>query len=162
MRIMASARRVFGLDLSRARVGALSILVSLAALGATGCAGSDATKKQLADLELQVSRLKADVAVLSDRLDLGSRNRQAREDSAPKPAPEAVPAAADDDRPPLEVVTLAPDPPPKAPVAAAQPPKKPEPNPVLRNTALGGVEAKDGQKATLYDSGKKPLGGYKK
>lgn len=126
-------------------------------LAASGCAaGADATHKQIGDLERQVSRLRADVAILTDRLDLASRARQP--EAAPRaPAPEQAAAMVDADKPQLAVVTLAPEDPP-APAAAVKDAAPKGPNPVLRNTMSGGVEARDGGRATLYDDGKKPGG----
>lgn len=134
------------------------IVGALLLLAAPGCAArADATQKQIGDLERQVSRLRADVAILTDRLDLASRARQP--EAAPRAASEPAPGAAmvDADKPQLAVVTLAPEePPPQAGAAKDAAPKGP--NPVLRNTMSGGVEARDGGRATLYDDGKKPGG----
>lgn len=90
---------------------------ALAAL-ATGCGGgSDAMNQQLSELRAQIVKVRADNAVLTDRLDSLELSRNGRSQGAQRPelvtAPPAPPAS---DRPALEVVRLAPENDPDRPV----------------------------------------------
>lgn len=128
----------------RTRLGICSLGLSLAALAA-GCGGGrDAiVGRQLAELRAELVRVRADNAVLAERvgsLELSRGRADAPRGRADAPragstgAADARPAAPDEpDRPDLEVVRLAPEP-EVAPQAdgAARPP-------ALRSTAHGVV-----------------------
>jgi hypothetical protein len=85
-------------------------------LGACSCAGgSDAMQKELSDIRSELVKLRAQNAILTDRLD--SIETIARRPPAPRPAPPAE----DSDRPSLEVVRLGPETPASAPANAGKP-----------------------------------------
>ncbi|AUX39188.1 uncharacterized protein SOCE26_005700 [Sorangium cellulosum] len=90
----------------RIRPGICAMGLSLAALAA-GCGGGrDGVERQLSELRAEIVRVRADNAVLADRLGALERARVAARSSAPAPA--AAPSE-EPDRPDLEVVRLAPD-----------------------------------------------------
>jgi hypothetical protein len=108
------------LSTMRAATGLLAALL----LGACSCAGSsDAMQKELSDIRSELVRLRAQTAILTDRLD--SMETAARRVSA---APRA-PVQEDPDRPALEVVHLAPEPRASAPpqASAEAPADRPSP-----------------------------------
>ncbi|WP_437647742.1 hypothetical protein [Sorangium sp. So ce362] len=111
----------------RTGLGICSMGLTLAALSA-GCGGGrDAVGQQLSELRAELVRVRADNAVLSDRVGSLERSRAAPRGAA-RPGEAAARAAAPEepDRPDLEVVRLAPE------DGGARPP-------VLRSTAKGVV-----------------------
>jgi len=142
---------------------ARAIGLVIAALAA-GCGGSsDAMERQLGEMRADLVKMRADHAVLADRLEALERAERAERAGAPRAQAAAEPRRpSSSDRPDLEVVRLVPasdaDPPP--PAAPPPPPRSahdaatessvgptelPEmadgPRPVLRSTRDGGVTA---------------------
>lgn len=132
----------------------------IAALAA-GCGGSsDATERQLGEMRADLVKMRADHAVLADRLEALERAERAGAPRAQAAAEPRRPSSSD--RPDLEVVRLVPAPDADPPPPAAPPPtprsardaatessvgptELPEmadgPRPVLRSTRDGGVTA---------------------
>ncbi|HTN88203.1 MAG TPA: hypothetical protein VL242_31200 [Sorangium sp.] len=112
------------------RLGICSMGLSLAALAA-GCGGGrDAIDQQLSELRAELVRVRAENAVLADRVGSLELSRGGPRGAERPAATEARAAAPEEpDRPDLEVVRLAPEP---AADDAAR-------SPVLRSTANGVV-----------------------
>ncbi|WP_437307459.1 hypothetical protein [Sorangium sp. So ce388] len=113
------------------RLGICSMGLSLAALAA-GCGGGrDAIDQQLSELRAELVRVRAENAVLADRVGSLELSRGGPRGAAERPAAAEARAASPEepDRPDLEVVRLAPEP---AADDAAR-------SPVLRSTANGVV-----------------------
>jgi len=120
------------------------------AVASTGCAkGTDSTHKELAAIQQELGRMRAENAILMARIEAleTTRPRQTTSDVAPKP-----PLSADDDRPKLDVLRLAPtletSPTTDKPHAASPDHALPsgdveqdEPRPVIRSTGRGEVVA---------------------
>ncbi|WP_437968250.1 hypothetical protein WMF04_02665 [Sorangium sp. So ce260] len=111
----------------RTGLGICSMGLTLAALAA-GCGGGrDAVEQQLSELRAELVRVRADNAVLADRVGSLERSRVAPRAAARPDAAEARAAAPEEpDRPDLEVVRLGPE------DDGVRPP-------VLRSTASGVV-----------------------
>ncbi|MDI1446733.1 hypothetical protein [Polyangium sp. 6x1] len=122
------------------------------ALLASGCAGGgqDALRKEIEALRAEVGRVRADNNILTARVETLERTNAKLSARPPAPTPSA-PKSAEDDRPTLDVVHLAPTPEggtaaSLAPIAAA-PTDDPTvaddadeaPRPVLRSTGRGEV-----------------------
>jgi len=96
------------------RAHGLAAALGLVALSlATGCGGGhDALEKELGELRTEVSRLRAQSAQLSERVDQMDARARAVGTTAPVgaalPAPAPVVSARDGDRPVLDVVRLTP------------------------------------------------------
>jgi len=115
----------------RSRALALSILV-LALVPVVGCGSShDTIEQQLSEMRSEVVKLRADNAVLSERLD-GVELRGTPARSAAAPAAAAAPPSG---APKLEVVKLAPDAPEDAPEPLLSASDKPV---VIRGTGSTG------------------------
>lgn len=120
------------------------------ALMSVGCAqGGDSTHKELAAIQQELLRMRAENAILAARLDALETTRARQQTAETKASPAA---SANDDRPPLDVLRLAPTAQPSTttdkPHAAS--PHDPsasnevdpdEPRPVLRSTGRGEVVA---------------------
>jgi hypothetical protein len=85
----------------------LLLLAALCALAA-GCAGRDATEKELAELHAELARLRAGQAALGERLDKLEIDRGTFNGGAAPRARTAAPGTPDGDRPSLDVVRLSP------------------------------------------------------
>lgn len=147
-------------------MGLGAVGLAVLALGG-GCASTaDGTHKQLAELDAQVTKLRAETAILADRLEMLSRKRADGPAAQPSAEARPGPAPTSSDRPELEVVTLAPEPEPPPP-ALAKSPKSPDgkagaaENPVLRNSPTGRVEMRENGKTVVYDGAKLPAKGGK-
>lgn len=86
----------------RIRLGACFMGLAIAALTAGCGAGADATERQLSELRAELARMRAEGAVLSERLDAVERTRGPRGATAPRRG------AGEPDRPALDVVRLDP------------------------------------------------------
>jgi len=128
----------------RILVGTLAIVFMSVGCAKTG----DSTHKELAAIEQELVRMRAENAILTARIEAleTTRTRQTASEVPPKTT------AADDDRPPLGVVRLAPTPEPSSstdkPHAGATNDTSPadeleqdEPRPVIRSTGRGEVVA---------------------
>ncbi|WP_437734629.1 hypothetical protein [Sorangium sp. So ce1335] len=119
----------------RTRLGICSLGLSLAALSA-GCGGGRGAivDRELAELRAELVRIRADNAVLADRVGSLERSRGDRLGAARAEAAGTRAAPPDEpDRPDLEVVRLAPEPGAEPETDGAARP------PVLRSTARGVV-----------------------
>ncbi len=115
-----------------------------------GCAkAGDSTHKELAAIQQELGRMRAENAILTARIETleTTRTRQTTTEATPKSA-----VTGDDDRPKLDVLRLAPtsdpSPPTDKPHAATQNQATPsgeveqdEPRPVIRSTGRGEVVA---------------------
>lgn len=142
-------------------------LVALVALPACG-GGHDASEKQLNELRSEIVKLRAQTAVLTERLDAVEiaqgtfRGARAGDKSAGADAP-AKPGGSAGDRPDLTVVKLRPEPPPEpAPAGEAEPDEGPRT--VIRSVGGGAVvedkgggdSSADAPAPSSRDRGKKP------
>lgn len=138
------------------RFRVLSLVAPFTALLASSCGGSarDATEKQLVELQAEISRLKADQAVLAERFDNAERARGApqrgalnltrtSDDRATPSSGDDAARAPDGDRPGLEVVRLSPGVDPDDPDADT-------PRPVLRVVGSGGDLQEPGLKKNRF------------
>lgn len=134
----------------RSRALAPSIL-ALALCPLAGCGSShDTIEQQLSEMRSEVVKLRADNAVLAERLD-GVELRGTPGRGAPSPAPAAA-AAPKGDAPDLQVVKLAPD----APDEAAEPLLSANDKPVvIRGT--GSTATIDGVPSKPASSGASPM-----
>jgi hypothetical protein len=122
------------------------------AIVSVGCAkAGDSTHKELAAIQQELVRMRAENAILMARLEAleTTRSRQTTSETTPKPT-----VASDDDRPKLDVLRLAPTSDP-APATATDKPRvamqdeatqpgeveQDEPRPVIRSTGRGEVVA---------------------
>ncbi|WP_438026799.1 hypothetical protein [Sorangium sp. So ce233] len=123
----------------RTRLGICSLGLSLAALAA-GCGGGRGAivDRQLAELRAELVRMRAENAVLADRVGSLELSRGGPRGAARAEAAEARAASQEEpDRPDLEVVRLAPE---AAPGTEAEPHTDGAARPpVLRSTARGVV-----------------------
>jgi hypothetical protein len=105
----------------RVRLEVRWVGLAVAALAAAGCGGGkDAIEREVAGLQAELAKVRADNAVLAGRLD--ALERAGRPRGAGEPAPASAPRPSD--RPDLEVVRLAPPdsgPPTAAPAPAFAP-----------------------------------------
>jgi hypothetical protein len=148
-------------------MGLCAVGLAVLAMG-SGCAtgGGDAVHKQLAELDAQVTKLRAESAILADRLEMLSRKKGDGPGAPASAEPRPSPSPVSSDRPELEVVTLAPEPEPAAPAQAKSPKTQggkaaPPENPVLRNSPTGRVEMRENGKTVVYDGAKVPAKGGK-
>lgn len=151
-------------------IGPLLCALSLALL--TACAGShDASEKQLNDLRSEIVKLRAQTAILTERLDAVEiaqgtfRGAKPGDKSATADAPTKTGGIAGD-RPDLTVVKLRPEPPPEQPAAAGDVEPDEGPRPVIRSVGGGAVvEDKAGSDSSSdtslsRDRGKKPRASF--
>jgi hypothetical protein len=127
----------------------LAPLVLALALPLAGCASNhDTLERQLSEMRSEVVKLRADNAVLSERLDgvelRGTPARSAAQSKAPAPAPAR-------DTPDLQVVKLGPEAAQEAPEPLLAAPEKPV---VIRGS--GSTATIDGVPAKLASSGAPP------
>jgi hypothetical protein len=122
------------------RVAAVALVLCS---GVCGCASSDRLKKQVADLENQVTSMRADQDRMEERLAAVELN------VATAPRAPAAPAAERVEHAPLKVVHLAPSDDSESPVepvdsSAAASPDSPTRRPIIRGTGDRVIKVGDG------------------
>lgn len=124
--------------------------VGAMALGLSGCAGSDATAKELAALRTELTALRASTGGMNERLDALEIKTGALHASAPPPLPEKE--SRPYDRPELPTVKLTPDSRPATAEAPAAPPAS-GPRTRFKSTPSGGIvqEETTGDDSTPVD-----------